>query len=181
MSNPISHRTKTLEVDKTSSEVNEAIVFIPALSTKYKLTKAGPAQQMYTLSGEEPSTSGAYIDIYFSSIRKNTTEIKIVVRSKTDSSKKSRDVSLANQHIDTVFNLLTDSLALDPSEKSRLFSTSQNKKTVDEHHRAEAKTEAVKDWNEKKAKPLLRLVLTRVVLLALLAAMLYSLYRYIKP
>lgn len=182
MSHPISNPTTTLQVAKPSSEVNEAITFIPALSTKYKLTKTGPAQQMYTLSGDEPSASGAYIDISFSSVRKNITEIKIVVRRKTDSYKNSRNVSVANQHIDTVLNLLTDSLALDPSEKSRLVSATENKKSVDEHHRSQAITEAAKDMSEKKqAKPLFSQVLIKVALFVLLAAVLYGLYWIIKP
>jgi hypothetical protein len=111
MSSPVSILSKTLQIDKPSADVIEAIAFIPALSAKYKIANANYEQQLYTLSGDELSGDGVYIEICCTSNKQKPTEVTLAVRRKSGSFEKSSEVSLANQHIDTVLNLLSDSLA----------------------------------------------------------------------
>jgi len=179
MSSPISNPTKTLQIDKSSSEVNEAIVFIPALSAKYKMATANPEQQMYTFSGAELASDGAYIDICCSSTTANKTDVRLEVRRTTGLFDNSRDASLAIQHLNTLSNLLSDSLALDPSKKSRLLSLETNKTTAGEHRLAQAMANNVnKEGEETQATASMRRMLFYVVSVVLLIALLYGLYRY---
>jgi hypothetical protein len=178
---PISNFTKTLQINKPSSDVNDAIAFIPALSSKYKLVKANPTLQMYTLSGSELSSGNAYIDISCSTMNKNKTGVKLEVRRKTGSFYKSSEVSLGNQHIDTVLSLLSDSLTLDPSEKSRLLSEWTNEKTAGEHRTTQAITEAKKKTGEKRQTTYITKKTQFYFVFSLLfCAVLYGLYRYFR-
>jgi hypothetical protein len=178
MSSPISNPTKTLQIDKSSSEVNEAIVFIPALSAKYKIATANPEQQMYTLSGAELASDGAYIDICCSSTTANKTDVRLEVR-RTTGLFDSRDASLAIQHLNTLSNLLSDSLALDPSKKSRLLSLETNKTTAGEHRLSQAMANNVhKEREETQATAFMKQMLFYVVSVVLLIAVLYGLYWY---
>lgn len=176
MSRPISNPTKTLHLEQSSSEVNEAIAFIPALSAKYKLVNADPALQVYTLSGAERSSAGVYIDIGCSLSKPAATAVTLTVRRKDGWFEKGSEVSMANQHMDTVFHLLSDSLALSPNNKSRLLSARTNEQTVGEHCSEQA-TIKKKGWrgngsffNRKKA-------IRYVVLALLLMIVFYVLYR----
>lgn len=138
MADTSAHPKKTVLIERPSFEVNEAIAFIPALSRKYKITKANPSLQAYTLSGAELSNTGAYIDIHCTSVSAASTGITLEVRRKKGEFENSTEVSMANQHIDTVLNLLSDGLALEPSKKSRLLSEQANKKSTFEYSTAKA-------------------------------------------
>jgi hypothetical protein len=178
MSNPVSNSSKTLQLDKSLSEIKEAISFIPALSAKYKIATADPEHQMYTLSGSELFSNGFYIDINYSSNKQSRTVVTLAAR-RLSSIEKSSDASLVNQHFDTVFNLLSDSLALDPSEKSRLLSTRANEKSAGEHYLSQVRSKAAKvDGEEKQSTTINRQGLIYVVLAVLLIAVLYWCYRY---
>ncbi len=171
-----------MQIDKSSAEVNEAIAFIPALSAKYKIASADPEQQMYTLSGAELANDGAYIDICCSSTTVHKTAVRLEVRRTTGLFDNSHDALLANQHINTLSNLLSDSLALDPSEKSRLLSSKTNSKTASEHRLSQAIADHEKmKREEKQATAFTRKVLVYVVSVVLLVAVLYGLYRYFRP
>jgi hypothetical protein len=177
MSNPISTPTNTLLIDKPSADVNEAIAFIPALSSKYKLANANPALQMYTFSGEESSSAGVYIDVHCVLNKENMTEVTLAVRRKTGSFEKSSEVSMANQHLNTLVNLLSDSLRLEPDKKSRLLSTRTNELTAGED-RAERAMAKMQTWKERNTFFNEQKWLVYLVSFLLLATVLYVLYRY---
>jgi hypothetical protein len=181
MSNPVLSPSKTLQLDRSPTEIKEAIAFIPALSAKYKIATADPKQQMFTLYGAELSGNEFYIDISYSSDKHSRTVVTLKAR-KSSSIEKSSDVSMINQHFDTVFNLLSDSLALEPSAKSRLLSTTANEKSAGEHHLSQATAEAAKKvFEEEQATTSTRQLLIYVVSTVLLIAVLYGLYRYFQP
>lgn len=178
MSSPIANPTNTLVVNKSAADVNAAIAFIPALSSKYKLVNADPAQQRYTFSREEPSGAGVYIDIRYSANSENKTELTLAVRKKTGAFEKSRDVAKANRHLHTLVNLLSDSLRLEPGQKARLLSTKTNERTAGEHRRVQALKETTFSKKEqaffrRKNLPAL------LICFFLLAALLYGWYRYL--
>lgn len=101
---------------------------------------------------------------------------------KIGSTEKSSDASIINQHFDTVLNLLSDSLALDPSVKSRLLSTRANEKSTGEHRLSQAKAEAAKVvWKEKQPTSFTKQSPIYIGLAVLLIAVLYGLYRYFQP
>lgn len=177
MSRPISNPSKTLQFEKSTSEVTDAIVFIPALSTKYKLVNANPVGQTYTLSGAERSSAGVYIDIGCSLIRQNKIAVTLTVRRKDGSFEKSSEVLMANQHIDTVSRLLSDSLALEPNKKSRLVSARTNERTVDEHLSEQA-TFGKEIWRRKQSFFNPKKAISYIFLFLLLAVVLYLLYHY---
>lgn len=178
MSDLFLNPTNTLLFDKPSFDVNEAIAFIPALSSKYKLVSADPALQLYTLSGRETSSNGVYIDIRYASNHENKTEVTLAVRRKTGSFEKSSDVTMANQHLDTLVNLLSDSLRLAPDNKSRLRSTKTNERSAGEHRTAHAFTKNLL-LNEKQSFFSRKNIPVFLIFLLLFAVGLFLLYNRI--
>lgn len=166
-----------MQIERPLAQIIEAIGFIPALSRKYTFAKADPALHVYTLSGSEPLTAGAYVDIHCSAAGESGTGVTLEVRRKKGAFAKSREVSLANQHIDTVFNLLSDSLALEPSKRSRLLSEQTNTKTAGEYRTSQAKAGTQEqDEEEKQPSTSLKRMTLSIALLAALAVLLFVLF-----
>jgi hypothetical protein len=79
---------------------------IHLVSKKYKLEKSNPAFHQYTFSASEFLNLGAYVDVDLNQIDDNKTEIIIEVKRKVGAFDQAHEVSLANNHIDNMFDFI---------------------------------------------------------------------------
>jgi hypothetical protein len=177
MKKPATHPAKTLQIEKSLPEVADAILFIPALSSTYKLAKANLASQLYTFSAA--ANSNVYVDIGYRFVSELTTSVRVEVRRKKGTFEKDTDMSLANQHLSTVLNLLSDSLALEPGKKARLVSERSNERTSTAYGQSETKSKSLNKKGNEQPQNAPGKVVWYIVFI-LLAAILYGLYKYFK-
>jgi hypothetical protein len=179
MTKPITNPIKTLQLEKSLQEVADAILFIPALSSTYKLANANPGRQLFTIIAA--GHSNAYIDIAYRFVGELTTSVRVEVRRKRGMFERDADVSLANQHLNTVLNLLSDSLRLEPSKRSRFVSERTNERTATAHSKSQAKIKWLSKAGPEEQQNVSGKWVMYSVLFLLFAVVLYGLYRYFKP
>ena len=111
---------KSLQIERPISEVRDAVKDILLFSNKYTWFKLNDVFNEYTLDAVELLSLGVYIDITCASITDNRTEVKIELRRKLGSFNQGHEVTLANQHIVTITDLLSKSISTDASERLTL-------------------------------------------------------------
>jgi hypothetical protein len=74
------------------------------------LVKSTPSFNLFTFHSFEFLSAGVYIDVSLSSITENKTEIDLEARRANGSFDKSHEISLANEHLATITDLLAGSL-----------------------------------------------------------------------
>lgn len=107
----ISNPKKIIVVDFSLEKVKIGIERIAKLSNKFKFTKSNQIFNQTTYEATEFASLGVYIDINLSSLTENKTEITIEVRRKIGSFDKSHEVTLANQHIDNMLEILSRAIS----------------------------------------------------------------------
>jgi hypothetical protein len=111
---------KTLTVNFDISKVADSIQAIPSLEKTYKLTKGNEAFNIYTLEAAEFLSLGIFADFSLNEIAEGKTEITLELRRKIGSFDESYEVSKANQHIDTLMDLLSKAIVMGPDDLAKL-------------------------------------------------------------
>ncbi len=111
---------KTITIDFPLDKVKVSIERVEKLDKKYKFTKSNPIFNQTTFEATEFLSLGVYIDINLSSVNENKTEITIEIRRKIGSFDQSHEVSNANKHIDTMFEIIGKGLTYNDTEFAQL-------------------------------------------------------------
>jgi hypothetical protein len=115
MLNAIPNPQKSFQIEKSTSEVNEALKNLCLYTKEYKIFKENELLSLYIYEASEFLSLGVYIDVNFSSASENKTEVKIEVRRKVGTFNQSFEVTQANQHLIKIADLLSLSLKSDHS------------------------------------------------------------------
>ncbi|HMG16616.1 MAG TPA: hypothetical protein VK590_14260 [Saprospiraceae bacterium] len=106
---------KSFHIERPIAIVLESIEYIPFLTTDYKLTRLNPTLNQITFEASELLSFGVYIDINYMSVNETRTQVEIEIRRKVGSFDKSYEVTLANNHIVNISDLLARSIESDPT------------------------------------------------------------------
>ncbi len=111
---------KTLVIDFSIEKIKSTIEFIPLLNSKYKFSSKNEILNSYIFEALEFLSLGIFADISLSKLDDNRTEITIEIRRKIGAFDQAHEVSRANDHIATVFELISKCIVLSESEISEL-------------------------------------------------------------
>jgi hypothetical protein len=104
---------KSLVIDFSIEKLKSTIEYVVVLNTKYKLNSKNDVLNTYTFEALEFLSLGIFADISFSRIDESKTEVTIEIRRKVGAFDQAHEVSNANEHISTLFNLLSQCVVLD--------------------------------------------------------------------
>lgn len=121
---------KTIAIDFPLDKVKLSIERIEKLDKKYKFTKSNPIFNQTTFEASEFLSLGVYIDINLSSVNENKTEITIEIRRKIGSFDQSHEVTNANKHIDTMFEIIAKGLTYSDTEFAQLTEAANSQTEV---------------------------------------------------
>ncbi len=147
---------KSFQIEKSISEVKQAVEHLTLFTAKYKLFKANPVLNQFTFEAFEFLSLGVYIDINCFSLNDQRTEVSIEVKRKIGSFDKSHEVSLANTHLSAITDLISESISADPN--ARLVKASQvekEKRDKEEALKNKIEEERRKSDEEKQNNPAL--------------------------
>jgi len=174
---------KTFQVEKPISEVRQAIEHLPLFTTKYKLFKSNPVLNQFTFDTTEFLSLGVYIDMNCFSLTDNRTEVSMEVRRKVGSFDQSHEVSLANTHISTLTDLISESISTNPNERlKRIDQIETNKRNKVETQKQKLEGAKRKAEEERQNNPVLyytKQALMIAATLALLGGMVYMFYKFV--
>ena len=122
----ISNPKKTIAVDFPLDKVKIGVERIDKLSNKYKFTKSNPIFNQTTFEATELLSFGVYIDINLSALNENKTEITIEIRRKIGSFDQAHEVTKANQHIESLFELIAKGISYNEVEFANFQETEKN-------------------------------------------------------
>lgn len=108
---------KSLTLERPIQEVNQALEHIPLYNKKYTLFKYDKLLNHFTYDASEFLSLGVYIDVNTTRQGEGTTEVTVEVRRKVGSFDQSVEITNANNHITKIFELLSESIQSDPTEK----------------------------------------------------------------
>lgn len=120
----IPNPTKTIKINFSLSETRKAVKNIARLNSKFKKENFNDAIETYKFSTYEVLSLGAYIDISLSEIDKNKTEITITVSRKIGAFDKPVEVSLANDHIEKICEIISFAVNKSDEELEAIISKS---------------------------------------------------------
>jgi len=138
---------KSFQIEKPVAEVKQAIEHLLLFTTKYKLFKANPALNQYTFEASEFLSLGVYIDINYFTVTDLRTEVTVEIRRKIGSFDQSHEVSLANTHLATITDLISESISTDPNLRNAKIEQIE----ADKRGREEAIKQKIED-NKRKAE-----------------------------
>ncbi len=102
---------KKVTVDFTIAEIKSTLVKLPAyFANKYTLNNRNDIMSQYTFSASEFLSFGVFVDINLNSITDTKSEIIAEVRRKLGAFDRWYEVQQANQHIDYLFNGISNLL-----------------------------------------------------------------------
>lgn len=122
---------KSLTIDFPIEQVKKGVNNLYLIDNKYKFTSANEVFNQYTFEALELLSLGVFIDINLTNVSENKTEITIEVRRKIGTFNQSHEVTKANNHIQSVIEILSKSIILDNEQinalKQQLKSNNENK------------------------------------------------------
>jgi ABC-type enterochelin transport system substrate-binding protein len=173
---------KSFQVEKPVAEIKQAIEHLTLFTTKYKLFKANPTLNQYTFEASEFLSLGVYIDISYFTIADSRTEVTIEIRRKIGSFDKSHEVSLANTHLTTITDLISESISTDPAERlAKLEQIEADKKHKEDELKEKIEENKRKAQEEKENNPLLYYTKQTVLILlsiGLIGGTIFMLYKF---
>ena len=101
---------KKLIIDFSIEQVKHGVSHLHLVNSNYKLSKTNEVFNQYTFEALEFLSLGVFIDINLSSISEKKTEISIEVRRKVGTFNQSHEVTNANNHIQTIIEMLSKSI-----------------------------------------------------------------------
>lgn len=112
----ISNPKKSLVIDFSIEKLKSTVEFIPSLNSKYKFNSKNEVFNSYTFEALEFLSLGVFADISFSKLDESRTEISIEIRRKIGAFDQAHEVSKANDHISTLFELISKCIVLTETE-----------------------------------------------------------------
>lgn len=113
---------KSLVIDFSIEKLKSTIEYVAVLNTKYKLHSKNDILNTYTFEAMEFLSLGIYADISFSKQNETRTEVTIEIRRKIGAFDQAHEVSKANDHISTVFTLVSQCVVLSEQQIKELES-----------------------------------------------------------
>jgi len=173
---------KNIKVDYSLADVTQAVEHLPLLTARYKLVKSTPAFNLFTFHSFEFLSAGVYIDVFLSSITETKTEIDLEVGKANGSFDKSHEISLANDHLATITDLLTESLNT-PVEKRTENINAITKAEIDKKVAEQIKNDEFKKKMQavKKSNPIAyhaRRISVGIFIIAVLIVIWYFIMSY---
>jgi hypothetical protein len=107
---------KSLIIDFSIEQLKSTIEYVAVLNTKYKLNSKNDILNTYTFEAMEFLSLGIYADISFSKQDETRTEVTIEIRRKVGAFDQAHEVSNANEHISTLFGLISNCVVLTEAE-----------------------------------------------------------------
>jgi|GEM_PF-1773116 hypothetical protein len=107
---------KSLVIDFSIEKLKSTIEYVTVLNNTYKLNSKNDILNTYTFEAMEFLSLGIYADISFSKQDEGRTEVTIEIRRKVGAFDQAHEVSKANEHISTLFNLLSHCVVLDEAQ-----------------------------------------------------------------
>lgn len=120
---------KSFELDFSTEQVLNTILFIPLKNSKYKFTSKNDVFKTVRFEATEFLSLGVFIDVNVSSISDTKCKIEIEISRKLGSFDKSFEVQKANEHLNKIATLISECITLTPEEVELL---EKNKKAVSE-------------------------------------------------
>lgn len=111
---------KSFELDFDHKSVMNSFTFIPVLNTKYKFLSGNDLLKTYRFEALEFLSLGIYADLTVNSISDNKSRIEIEISRKIGAFDQAHEVSKANDHINVLATLITQSLQLSPEQKEQM-------------------------------------------------------------
>ena len=118
----ISNPKKSLVIDFPIEKLKSTVEFISLLNPKYKFNSKNEVFNSFTFEALEFLSLGIFADISFSKMEESRTEISIEIRRKIGAFDQAHEVSKANDHISTLFELISKCIVLSESEIKELES-----------------------------------------------------------
>jgi len=116
MNNAIPNPKKSFQLDFPQDKIFKSLDNIPTLNRKYTIVNKDEILKIMRLDSLEFLSLGVYVDITLSSISDERTNVDIEVLRKIGAFDQSFEVQKANQHIQTVASLISQSLTLTPDQ-----------------------------------------------------------------
>ena len=111
---------KNLTIDFPLERVKIGVERLSHISNKYKFTKSNPVFNQYTFEATEFLSLGVYIDINLSNVSESKTEIIIEIRRQVGTFNQSHEVTKANQHLQSIIDLISQGIAMSDSDFSEI-------------------------------------------------------------
>ena len=108
---------KSFQVEKPSTEIQQAVEHLTLFTKEYKLFKANPILNQYIFEASEFLSLGVYIEISCFTITELRTEVIIEVKRKIGAFDQRHEISLANKHLTTITDLITESISISHTER----------------------------------------------------------------
>ena len=108
---------KSFQVEKPSTEIQQAVEHLTLFTKEYKLFKANPILNQYIFEASEFLSLGVYIQISCFTIKELRTEVIIEVKRKIGAFDQRHEISLANKHLTTITDLITESISISHTER----------------------------------------------------------------
>jgi len=128
---------KSFQVDKPENVVADALKHLNLYTNKFKFESANEMLKQYTFSTTEFLSLGVYIDVNYSFVSENKTQITIEVRRKVGAFDKPHEISNANRHINELSECLSLSLNSDHlATKEKIQTLIKENQEKDERRKA---------------------------------------------
>jgi hypothetical protein len=101
---------KNLIIDFPIEQVKHGVSHLHLVNSNYKLTKSNEVFNQYTFEALEFLSLGVYIDINLSSVSEKKTDVSIEIRRKVGTFNQSHEVTNANNHIQSIIEMLSKSI-----------------------------------------------------------------------
>ena len=117
---------KSLVIDFSIEKLKSTIEYVTVLNNTYKLNSKNDILNTYTFEAMEFLSLGIYADISFSKQDEGRTEVTIEIRRKIGAFDQAHEVSKANEHISTLFTLVSQCVVLSEEQIKELETRQQN-------------------------------------------------------
>lgn len=156
MIHAIPNPKKSLSVSYNLDYTKLAIEHLVLFNNKYKLFKTDSILNKCIYDTTEFLSLGVYIDISSVFINENTTQITIEIRRKIGSFDQSHEVTLANNHISNIENLISQSLGMKEGDRiQKMKEITDEIENKEKEHQRKIEENKEKDRLEKENEPVL--------------------------
>lgn len=135
---------KDFNIPNSIENIVDVIDGVELFSQKYRIVKKNTIINVFTFESFEFLSIGVYIDITLKKIDDNNTNCEIEIRRKVGTFNQSHEITLANEHIHKISELITQSIN-NPDEVQKLLVKKENeimqKKLAVENHNKKIKEE----------------------------------------
>ena len=145
---------KSFQVEKPSTEIQQAVEHLTLFTKEYKLFKANPILNQYIFEASEFLSLGVYIEISCFTIAELRTEVIIEIKRKIGAFDQRHEISLANKHLTAITDLITESISISHTERlARLELIESNIKKATKNREEKIEENKRKEQEEKENNP----------------------------